>query len=703
MADSGHLTRDYITIGPRGTSPDADLITVGADDGAVFNLASAILKSDAGGHLVIRKGTYNFASTNLWRHAVGNSRITFEPGAQIIGDATTTADTPLLTIQSTDAAGSAKTITANVALGADVVTMASGDGSTFSAGDYVLLKSDRVTDTESSAPNYKQAGEIKRVKSSTSTTVTFQDPTMDAYLTSDTAKLVKIPFLEHVTFEGLSIASLAATSALTQGSILAKFVDDLKMRDGIFEDIWAAIQIMSCINSKIYDNNIREVLAPGGGTVQYGVWVAGASHQVSVSRNEFRGTRHAVTTGGVSGTNNNGIQRAISVDGNKSYECNTAHFDTHQPCDGVTFTKNFASGGKPPSGQTGAVHGYQARGQNVEFEGNEARAVPGRGLMVFKSVTTHTRIRGNRFIDQRRSVSGSDGTGIYLDSDGASRGEIKHNMIVNAEGRAIYGSDGNDYWDVSSNYIDGVNTAFSTQSAVKFNNSDRGRWRDNVVINCPAAPFEMTGTSTGWDTGDNTYDNNGAGEILVGTNTTPGSNRTGLWVPKDNGLIAASLDPAVISGSGTQPAAGVLQVARLWVPGGKPISNILLNLTAAGSGLTSGQCKAALFLADGTWVRSTGDLSTDWATIAGSTNAKTHALTSSYTPAEDGYVFIGWWGNGTTMPTFLRGVQATGAANIGISAAPYRFATADTGLTTTAPSTLGAQTAINTAYVVAVS
>lgn len=699
MSLTSHLSKTYLTVGPKGSVPGADFLTSGVDDGVILNRVSRILAEDGGGDVVFRKGEYNLSSDHLWTHSASRTRLIFESGAVVVGDATTTDATPLLTVTSDEAAGSDKSLTANCALGAASVSLSSGDVSTFAAGDYVLLKSDRQVDTESSS---KKAGEIKRVRAASGTTVSFWDPTMDAYTTADAAKLTKIPFLEGVKIEGLEMASVAGSSGLTSGSLVAKFVDGFRLLGGRFEDIWAGIQIASCLNFRVDDITVREVQAPGGGTVQYGVWIAAASAGGRVTDSDFRGTRHAVTTGGIGSTNLNGVQRGIIVDRNVSTEANTAHFDTHEPADGVQFTGNKAFGGRALNG-TDAVYGIQVRAKNVDASGNEVRAVPGRGIMVFRANAEHTKIIANTIADQLRSGGAAGGDAIYLDSTGSDKGEIALNVIQGAEGRAIRGVAGNDDWDIHDNFIDNVNTAASTQAAVEFTDSSYGKFRDNVVINCPAAPFKTTGTSTGWIIGGNKYRNNGAGESLVGTNVTDANNLTGLWVPKDNGLIAASIDPAVISGSGTQPAAGVMQVARLWVPGGKPISNIHLNLTAAGATLTSGQCKAALFLEDGTWVKSTGDLSSDWATIAGSTNAKTHPLTSSYTPTEDGYVIVGWWGNGTTMPTFLRGVQATGAANTGIGSSPYRFATADTGLTTAAPGTLGAQTPINTAYVVALS
>lgn len=694
MSLTAHLSKTYLTVGPKGSVPGADFLTEGADDGVILNRVSRILKEDGGADVVFRKGEYRLSSANLWTHSASRSRLIFESGAVIVGDDTTTGSTPLLTVTSDEAAGADKSLTANAALGATSVSLSSGDVTAFAAGDYVLLKSDRQVDTESSS---KKAGEIKRVRAASGTTVSFWDPTMDAYTTADAAKLTKIPFLEGIVIEGLEMATEAGSSGLTSGSLVAKFIDGFKLLGGRFEDIWAGIQIASCLNFKLSDLTVRDVQAPGGGTVQYGVWIAAASCGGRVTDSDFRGTRHAVTTGGIGSTNLNGIQRAILVDGNVSTESNTAHFDTHEPADGVQFTRNKALGGRALNG-TDAVYGVQVRAKNVDVSDNEVRAVPGRGVMVFRANAEHTKILANAITDQLRSGGAAGGDAIYLDSTGSDKGEIALNIIQNAEGRAIRGVSGNDDWDIHDNFIDNVNTAASTQAAVEFTDSSYGKFRDNVVINCPAAPFKTTGTSTGWDIGGNKYRNNGAAPSIVGTNTYDNSGKAGLWVPRDNGLIAATLDP-VVPNSTTQPTAGTMQVARLWVDGENPITNILFYIVTGGGGLTANQCKAALFLDDGTWVRSTGDLSTEFA----GTQVRTCALTSAYTPTGPGYVRVGFWWNGTTAPFFLRGNSNAGAANMGISAAPYRCATADTGLTTTAPATMGTQTPTNILYLIGLS
>ena len=82
-----------------------------------------------------------------------------------------------------------------------------------------------------------------------------------------------------------------------------------------------------------------------------------------------------------------------------------------------------------------------------------------------------------------------------------------------------------------------------------------------------------------------------------------------------------------------------------------------------------------------------------------STGTKTMALSAPQAVAV-GYVDVLFWANGTTLPQFVRGNTLTSLANVGATTA--RFYKANSGLTTTAPASIGARTN-STAYLVALS
>ena len=161
----------------------------------------------------------------------------------------------------------------------------------------------------------------------------------------------------------------------------------------------------------------------------------------------------------------------------------------------------------------------------------------------------------------------------------------------------------------------------------------------------------------------------------------------GSAIPSDAGFIAWAGDPANWRDS-IQPAAGVCQVVKIPLRAPKTISNLHVEVATAGATLTASQCLIGLFSSAKALLATAPDQSTAWA----STGMKTAAITPQAVPA--GFCYLVLFSNGTTQPFFRAGnAVAAGAQNGILSAANARFATADTGRTTSFPATLGAFTA----------
>lgn len=165
----------------------------------------------------------------------------------------------------------------------------------------------------------------------------------------------------------------------------------------------------------------------------------------------------------------------------------------------------------------------------------------------------------------------------------------------------------------------------------------------------------------------------------------------------DHGLIAWNFAPYHVRASDhtALTLAGVLYGAKLVLNASATISNIAYNITAAGSGLTSGQCFAALYSGSGSLLATTADQSINF--IA--TGNHVVALSSSQAiPA--GYLYVVFWFNGTTGPSFAVG-DAASIGTINQSATinlptTFSFFSCNTGVTTTAPATLGALSSTTT-------
>lgn len=175
--------------------------------------------------------------------------------------------------------------------------------------------------------------------------------------------------------------------------------------------------------------------------------------------------------------------------------------------------------------------------------------------------------------------------------------------------------------------------------------------------------------------------------------------RGGNFGPADHNYLAWSYDIAVAATGTIIPAGGTLNLVKLKLDTAATVTNIVIHLTNAGVTLTSGQNFGALYSAAGALLAQTTDQTTAW----GTGGLKVMALSSPQAVAA-GYCFAGFWAVGSTLPTISRG-QVIGAniANPGLSAPNFRFSTADSSLTTTAPASFGTQTSSANTWWVALS
>lgn len=181
---------------------------------------------------------------------------------------------------------------------------------------------------------------------------------------------------------------------------------------------------------------------------------------------------------------------------------------------------------------------------------------------------------------------------------------------------------------------------------------------------------------------------------------SPSSITTGGYLPSDAGYIGWSGDPATDIQAGTiMSTAGRLEVVRIKIPaGGQVVTNIVIHLTTSSTSLTAGQCFAALYTGTGAITGGggiTADQSTNWLTGG----LKVMPLTVAQTVSGP-FAYVGFFANTAgTLPTLSRMTNSSGAIiDAGQSAPAFRFASADTGLTTAPPNNIGTQTAQGTAW-----
>lgn len=163
--------------------------------------------------------------------------------------------------------------------------------------------------------------------------------------------------------------------------------------------------------------------------------------------------------------------------------------------------------------------------------------------------------------------------------------------------------------------------------------------------------------------------------------------------PEDHGFLAWSTDLAL--GSTTQsvlPANGILGGARLYLSNTAMISNIVIYVITAGATLTANQCGAAIYENGATPALSPlkGQTANTQNTSWQSVGLKVMPLLTPFL-ATPGYYDVAAWRNGTTAPAISRGTGSS-SANANLTGTAIRCFTANTLVTTAAPTTLGTKT-----------
>jgi len=186
----------------------------------------------------------------------------------------------------------------------------------------------------------------------------------------------------------------------------------------------------------------------------------------------------------------------------------------------------------------------------------------------------------------------------------------------------------------------------------------------------------------------------------AGTVAAGNDNRFAADAPVDHGFLGWTFPTVNAVGSTAIPTAGVLYLQRIRRVATGTVTNIVIYVGTAGNTLTAGQCGAALYTAAGVRLGQTADQATAWA----STGLKTMAISGGPVAVTAGDLYVGLWFNGTTGPALTRGGTFAGAmSNAGQTAPNFSHASADSGVTTTAPNPFGVQSSSANQWWVAIS
>lgn len=160
---------------------------------------------------------------------------------------------------------------------------------------------------------------------------------------------------------------------------------------------------------------------------------------------------------------------------------------------------------------------------------------------------------------------------------------------------------------------------------------------------------------------------------------------------------AWTIDPGLVASTATSNL-GLLSLAGIYVAAPITVTKVYTCVTSAGS---------TTHAFAGVWTAAAGGAllraSTDSTTAGGTTGLVTYTLTSSLALTA-GWYYVGFWWAGTVAPQMLANSSGSGTGmNVLTVAGNRRAVTADTGLSTTAPATLGTQTNTNNHYWIALA
>lgn len=155
--------------------------------------------------------------------------------------------------------------------------------------------------------------------------------------------------------------------------------------------------------------------------------------------------------------------------------------------------------------------------------------------------------------------------------------------------------------------------------------------------------------------------------------------------PSDLGFIAWSFDPGATIAGQSGLTAGTVHMFRLDIKQQTTITNIVIGIQTAGSGLTAGQNFAGIYDASGNRLRTTADMTTSWSSIG----LMAMPLTSPLA-VNPGSYHVALLANGATPPSLSRGAGATTVGpvmNAGTTVTDARWANDGT-LQTSLPATI---------------
>jgi hypothetical protein len=241
------------------------------------------------------------------------------------------------------------TLASNAAPGDLSLSLTAGHGASFAAGNTAVL----LSEANVSAVDPTNVAEFVTVRSVSSDTVNLRGPVKYTYATSDTAQLVAVTLLEGVGYSDFSIEMDDTVTPVAGGTYQAAHALEFRFCKAplvrgvtISKGVRAAIELVGCLNARIYDYTCRDMGSANNdtdgsstlGVGGYGYAISERALNVGlVATNlHIERCRHGYTSGadytwGYGSPQGSVISNGVHIDSKE------AGWDTHETGDGIIF------------------------------------------------------------------------------------------------------------------------------------------------------------------------------------------------------------------------------------------------------------------------------------------------------------------------------------------------------------------------------
>jgi hypothetical protein len=272
------------------------------------------------------------------------------------------------------------TLASDAARGSWTVTLSAGKGANFTAGQYVLVRSEALYRPFCDA----KYGDMRRILSISGDTLEFYSPLTEDFLVADSAAVDPLTMVSRCTLSGINVTNAARTT-YTQNLTAFLYTEEVTLDDvrvsgnnrggvAFFGSVGATVHNLRAVD--MFSDNALLYLG-------YGINFVGINEGHRITDLFGQQCRHVFTTD-FGSTLPYGVPTGISVVNGVARDCWTQGFDTHEEARAITYTNCSVLGGVGAQANGNISKGFVVRGQGVKLVGCHVENVAGPAVWIEK-------------------------------------------------------------------------------------------------------------------------------------------------------------------------------------------------------------------------------------------------------------------------------------------------------------------------------